>query len=103
MTAAILFLFLLVGSTNADAAGLNYPAALVPTANINQPLLGARSELSKYKIPTYRGGAEDLIHSTVTISTNGGHGAGVVLVRRQLSSSFQIYLKLLLNICIHSL
>ena len=79
MTAAILFLFLLVGSTNADAAGLNYPAALVPTANINQPLLGARSELSDYKIPTYRGGAEDLIHSTVTIATEGSHGAGVVL------------------------
>lgn len=76
---AILFLFLLVGSTSAAAADLNYPAALVPSGNINQPLLGARSELSEYKIPTYRGGAEDLIHSTVTIATEESLGAGVVL------------------------
>ena len=79
MTAAILFLFLLVGSANTIAADLNYPAELVPSGNINQPLLRARSELSEYRIPTYRGGAEDLINSTVAIATEGGHGAGVVL------------------------
>ena len=97
MLTVILFLFLLVGSTSAAATDLNYPIALVPSGNINQSLLGARSELSEYRIPTYRGGAEDLIHSTVTIALKRALAPAWYLVRRQLSSSFQIYLKLLLK------
>ena len=97
MLTVILFLFLLVGSTSAAAADLNYPAALVPSGNINQALLGARSELSEYKIPTYRGGAEDLIHSTVTIATEESLGAGVVLSQEATTQLFPDLPKAALN------
>lgn len=79
MMAVILFLFLTLGSGAAFAGEQLLPALTMPTANFDQPLLNARSDLSRRDIKLYRGGAEGLIHNTVSVSTQTSLGAGVVL------------------------
>jgi S1-C subfamily serine protease len=118
MMGVTLFSFLLVGSQAALAGNIDLPKNLVPTANIEQPLLDGASDLSEReisalpsglvvqaptadidqsilyssltgrKIPVYRGGVEKLINNTVAIETQGSLGAGTVLDDESASRIF---------------
>ena len=86
--AAILFLFLLIGSDTAFGRDYVVPDALISTAAIPQPLLLARAKLNDRETPQYRGGAEELIYNTVTVVTGDTLGAGVVLRQKNALELF---------------